>query len=116
MSARRINEITGVDRMVTKRGCRKALNFSRMPARIPKDKASISEMKKPSSPRKMVDPMVLKNSGSVVSWMRLKNVFSGEGKINSEETISEPAFHNIIRKTTEIKVYVLFFVNKFFIW
>jgi hypothetical protein len=67
MSAKRIRDITGVDRIVTRMGCKKALNFSCMPARIPSDKARMNEIIKPIKPLKMVDPIVLKNSGSVMS-------------------------------------------------
>jgi len=104
MSARRIRDITGVERIVTRIGCKKALNLSCMPARIPSDKARMKDIIKPINPLKIVDPILLKNSGSVMSCIRVSSVFSGGGRIKSEETSNDPAFHSKSKNNTEMTV------------
>jgi hypothetical protein len=84
INAKRINEITGVDLMVTNIGFKKALNELFIPAKIPNPVPRINEKVKPISPRKIVMPTTHKKFSLRISLKVEINVDSGEGRINSE--------------------------------
>jgi hypothetical protein len=99
--ASNIREITGVDLIVTRMGCKNALNLLLIPAMIPSVIASTNEIKKPIIPRKIVAPMIERKFASVNNFPTAIIVFSGEGRISSESIIMEPAFHKATRKITD---------------
>ncbi|HRW62716.1 MAG TPA: hypothetical protein P5132_04475 [Bacteroidales bacterium] len=82
--ASNINDITGVDLIVTKIGFKKALKVSFVPASIPNPTPNINEAAKPIIPRKTVKPIAGKNfSDKIILNVEIK-VDSGDGKINSD--------------------------------
>jgi hypothetical protein len=84
IKARRINEITGVERIVTNNGFKKALNELFIPAKMPNPIPRINEKAKPTNPRKIVIPTINKKFSLSISLMVEINVDSGDGRINSE--------------------------------
>jgi hypothetical protein len=84
INASNINEITGVDLIVTNMGFKKALNELLIPARIPSPTPKIKDIAKPASPLKIVAEIINKNPFELKSLIVVIKVDSGEGKINSE--------------------------------
>jgi len=82
--ASNINDITGVDLIVTKIGFKKALKVSFVPASIPKPTPKMKDAANPIIPRKTVSPIAGKKfSDKIILNVEIK-VDSGDGKINSD--------------------------------
>jgi len=84
IKASNINDITGVDLIVTNIGFKKALNELLIPAKIPSPTPKINDIAKPANPLKIVAEIISKNPFELISLIVVINVDSGEGKINSE--------------------------------
>ena len=113
--ASNINEITGVDLIVTNIGFKKALNELLIPAKIPSPTPKIKDIAKPAIPLKIVAEIISKKPFELNSLIVVINVDSGEGKINSELYEIEAIFHITIKVMVEINEIILVFVKLIFI-
>ena len=84
IKASKISDITGVDRIVTKIGFKKALKELLTPAKIPNPIPKINEMAKPINPLIMVSPTMDMKFSEIKSFKVATRVDSGGGKISSE--------------------------------
>jgi len=84
IKAKRIKDITGVDRIITSIGFMKASNDLFIPAKIPSDTARMNEMVNPINPLKTVAPITFIKFFETKSLNVAIKVDSGDGKIRSE--------------------------------
>jgi hypothetical protein len=114
--ASRMKVITGVERNTTSIGLTNELKFAEVPAKIPTNKATINETRKPKSPRETVADTEKIKSAEKMIFTRSIATFSGGGRMNGEFIKMEITFHTSSIKTTDETANILFVVKKVFIW
>ena len=84
IKANNINDITGIDRIVTSIGFKKASNDLFIPANIPSEIPRINEIVNPKIPLKIVEPIMIKKFLDTKSFRVVAKVSSGDGNIKLE--------------------------------
>jgi hypothetical protein len=115
MMAKRIIEITGVERKVIRRGFTSNRKVEFNPAGIPIKRAITRDRANPSKPLPMVDINDGQKLLREITSTTERRVFSGDGISCSEPAQRLMSFHKMKRSTTEEKLMSRFFVIKFFI-
>jgi hypothetical protein len=115
MIARRIREITGVDRKVTSKGLINKRKVEFIPPGIPSNRAKTSEIAKPSKPLLIVVRREGQKPSLETTSKTARSVFSGEGISCSESVNRLISFQIIKRRIIAERLMRRFFVIKFFI-
>ncbi len=85
--------ITGVERIITRKGSKILLNTLLKPAAKPTRRPRTNDRTKPIRPRSREKRMIIKKSRVFMRLKRLIRVLSGDGTMIAEFTITDIIFH-----------------------